>query len=139
MTVCLLSACLLTACHPACLPALSLIAHPGCFACPLASPILQDYSFLETPELPVDSNSTIIPRRALPNPRIPAFLNGTLVWGTLPAPPAAPSGGEGGRAWAPAAEGAAMAAAALQMDMAVRLPAGIFCEATKDGTGQNCG
>jgi hypothetical protein len=102
---------------------------------------LQDYSFLETPELPVDSNSTIIPRRALPNPHIPAFLNGSLVWGTLPAPPAASggAGGDGGLAWAPAAEGAALAAAALQLNLSVGLPAGIFCEATKDGTGQNCG
>ena len=31
-------------------------------------------------------NNTIIPRTALPNPHIPAYVNGMLVWGQLPQP-----------------------------------------------------
>ncbi|KFM23981.1 Dual specificity protein kinase shkC [Auxenochlorella protothecoides] len=36
-----------------------------------------DYSFLDTPELPTEGNATIVKRRAVTNPRIPAFVNGT--------------------------------------------------------------
>eukprot|EP00887_Chlorella_sp_A99_P004370 scaffold15.g4370.t1 len=43
-----------------------------------------DFSFMDTPTLPADANTTIIPRRALPNPHIPAYVNGTMVWGQLP-------------------------------------------------------
>ena len=55
----------------------------------------QDYSYLETPELPIETNTSIIPRRALPDPRITAYLRGRLVWGILPTalaslPPPAP-------------------------------------------------
>lgn len=86
--------------------------------------MLQDYSFLKTPELDVPANSTIIPRRALPNPHIPAFLNSTLVWGVQPAPPATNS--SVGKA--PQAE-----------DKVPGLPAGIICESVQNGQGQNCG
>ena len=48
----------------------------------------QDYSFMNTETFeglaPEDRNSTIIPRRAQPNPHIPAFLSGDLVWGAPP-------------------------------------------------------
>jgi len=57
----------------------------------------QDYSFMDTPVLPQAINLTttatnatnasslrIIPRRALPNQKIPAYLAGELVWGVLP-------------------------------------------------------
>ncbi|PSC71845.1 serine threonine kinase [Micractinium conductrix] len=88
----------------------------------------QDFSFLETPELEVPPNSTIIPRRALPNPRIPAFLNGTLVWGSLPAPPERTPSSE-----APAAEVVGVGGGGSG------LPAGVSCESVRDGQGQNCG
>lgn len=96
---------------------------------------------METPELPLDTNSTIIPRRALPNPQIPAFLDGRLVWGRLPTPPANASspaalpgalGGRSGVAMAAGGNGSGNGSMA-------GLPAGITCEATKDGKGQNCG
>lgn len=52
---------------------------------PLCCAVLQDYSFVQTPDLEVETgNSTIIPRRAVPNPHITAWLRGELVWGTLP-------------------------------------------------------
>ena len=73
-------------------------------------------------------NSTIIPRRALPNPRIPAFLNGTLVWGSLPAPPERTPSSE-----APAAEVVGVGGGGSG------LPAGVSCESVRDGQGQNCG
>lgn len=47
----------------------------------------QDYSFLDTPQLDVDlgdTNTTIVPRLALPNPRLPAYLSGKMAWGTPP-------------------------------------------------------
>ena len=103
-----------------------LCTYPKLPSQPTTTTTLQDYSFLETPELPVDTNSTIIPRRALPNTRIPAYLGDNLVWG---APPPRP-----GNATAEGGAGNASAAAAVP-----GLPAGITCEATKDGQGQNCG
>lgn len=101
--------------------------HPSSLQHTLAP--LQDYSFLETPELPVDTNSTIIPRRALPNPRIPATLNGTLVWGALPTAGNATVMVDGASI-TPAMEGG--------NGTAPELPAGITCEPTSNG-GQNCG
>ncbi|KAL4420504.1 hypothetical protein ABPG75_010160 [Micractinium tetrahymenae] len=89
----------------------------------------QDYSFLETPELEVPPNSTIIPRRALPNPHIPAFLNNTLVWGVLPTPPASGPAGD-----APGAEAPGTGSSSTP-----GLPAGITCESVQSGTGLNCG
>lgn len=98
---------------------------------PNPSPFLvqQDYSFLETPELEVPPNSTIIPRRALPNPHIPAFLNNTLVWGELPTPPAGGPASEAPGAEVPGAETGSTPG----------LPAGITCDSVQSGTGLNCG
>lgn len=74
-------------------------------------------------------NSTIIPRRALPNPHIPAYLNNTLVWGVLPGPPASAPAGEALVAQAPRAEPGGEPG----------LPAGITCDSVQSGTGLNCG
>ena len=96
---------------------------------------------METPELSVNTTSTIIPRRALPNPRIPAFLDGRLVWGQLPSPPAnasmpaAMAGGLGGRS----GTAMAMGGNGSGNGSMAGLPAGITCESGKDGKGQNCG
>ncbi|EFN52665.1 hypothetical protein CHLNCDRAFT_138610 [Chlorella variabilis] len=96
-----------------------------------------DYSFLDTPQLPVESaNATIIPRLALPNSHIPAYLNGTLLWGAPPSPLAAAPQAEVAEAAAAAVDGAAAAMAATE-DLG--LPAGVTCEQTKDGQGQTCG
>lgn len=93
----------------------------------------QDFSYLDTPTLPVESeNTTIIPRLALPNPHVPAFLNGSLAWGGQPAgnrPQPTGQAWPGGAAW-PAAESAEAAAA---------LPAGVACVPSTDGRGQSCG
>ena len=113
--------------------------------CLLHPPPPQDYSFLETPELPVETNSTIIPRRALPNPRIPATLNGTLVWGAPP--PAVPLAGNAtalvngvaGNLTSAAAANASAAGASNGTAAPPGLPAGITCEPTSNGQGQNCG
>ena len=83
-------------------------------------PLLQDYSFLNTPALPPGPNATVVPRQAQPNERIPAYIGGTLVWGRLPiasqsALPAAP----------PAAEANA--------------GDGVTCEAAQGGGQQTCG
>lgn len=95
----------------------------------------------------METNSTIIPRRALPNPRIPATLNGTLVWGAPPRVPA-PSGnaivnGVAGNLTTPNPAGNASAAAGggngTAAAAAPGLPAGIACEPTSNGQGQNCG
>ena len=40
---------------------------------------------METPELPIELNRTILPRRAMPNPRILAYIGGEPAWGTPPA------------------------------------------------------
>lgn len=127
-------------CRPACTEQwLAALIMPAVLLLP--SVPSQDYSFLETPELPLDTNSTIIPRRALPNPRIPAFLEGKLVWGQLPTPPAnasapaAAPGVLGGRS------GTAMALGgnASGNGSVPSLPAGITCSSVQDGKGQNCG
>lgn len=46
----------------------------------------EDYSFEDTPvlEFPDSDTYSIIPRKAIKNPRIPAYLNGRHVWGILP-------------------------------------------------------
>ena len=54
--------------------------------CSIGPHWLQDFSYMDTPELNVDLNATIIPRRAIANPHIPAYKNGQLVWGELPSP-----------------------------------------------------
>ena len=43
-------------------------------------------SHLDTPrtDAPITNATTIIPRQAEPNMRFPAFLDGSLSWGTLP-------------------------------------------------------
>lgn len=74
-------------------------------------------------------NSTIIPRRALANPHIPAYLNNSLVWGVLPTPPATTPAGEVPGAEAPGQE----------PGKSPGLPAGITCESVQSGTGLNCG
>jgi hypothetical protein len=71
---------------PAC-PSLPLLARPRPFSLPPVPPGKQDYSFLDTPQLDVDlgdTNTTIVPRLALPNPRLPAYLSGKISWGTPP-------------------------------------------------------
>ena len=79
------------------------------------SPLPQDYSYMPTPELPLESNSTLIPRRALPNPRIPAYVGGALAWG---APPARATGS--GR-----------------VGLMATLPNGVVCKEAADGR-MNC-
>ncbi|KAI3430797.1 hypothetical protein D9Q98_009209 [Chlorella vulgaris] len=90
-----------------------------------------DYSFLDTPELPVNSeNTTIIPRLSVANPHIPAFLNGSLVWGSLPAAPAP----------APQAEAASAApGGSAGVAAGPGLPDGVTCERSGEGKGQTCG
>lgn len=86
----------------------------------------QDYSFLDTPVLtqPLnDTNTTtaaIVPRMALANTKIPAYLQGSLVWGVLPT-----AGSE-----APATEPG--------MPEQGSLPEGILCESVRNGTQQSC-
>ncbi len=45
-----------------------------------------DYSYIETErtEAPITNTTTVIPRQAEPNVKLPAFLEGTLAWGGLP-------------------------------------------------------
>jgi len=44
-----------------------------------------DFSFLETPRTgPITNTTTIIPRQAEPNPRLPAYVDGALAWGGVP-------------------------------------------------------
>jgi hypothetical protein len=94
---------------------------------------LQDFSYLETPTLPIESeNTTIIPRLALPNPRIPAFLNGSLVWGMQPA---AVGPQQASETWPAMAAGPDVEAA----EAAQSLPAGVACVPSTDGQGQSCG
>ncbi|KAA6418207.1 MAG: hypothetical protein FRX49_11865 [Trebouxia sp. A1-2] len=83
-----------------------------------------DYSYLNTstnglPTNTSDNQTYIIPRTALPNSKITAYLNGTLVWGSQPV---LVHVGQGAPAEAPAAA----------------LPAGINCQTSPDGT-QVCG
>ncbi|KAL0025951.1 hypothetical protein WJX77_006909 [Trebouxia sp. C0004] len=83
-----------------------------------------DYSYLNTstnglPTNTSDNQTYIIPRTALPNSKITAYLNGTLVWGSQPV---LVQVGQGAPAEAPAAA----------------LPAGINCQTSPDGT-QVCG
>uniref|UniRef100_A0A1D1ZQR8 Protein kinase domain-containing protein n=1 Tax=Auxenochlorella protothecoides TaxID=3075 RepID=A0A1D1ZQR8_AUXPR len=92
-----------------------------------------DYSFLDTPELPTEGNATIVKRRAVTNPRIPAFVNGTQVWGALPPTGWAP----GSAAPAPAAEGGAGMTTGTSNGAA--LPAGVTCVALGGAAGaQSC-
>jgi len=73
--------------------------------------------------LAAPSNAAIIPRAALANPHIPAYINNSLVWGVPPAEASA-------AAAAPEAEAA----------NAPGLPAGFTCQSVgQDGQGQNCG
>lgn len=59
---------------------------------------MQDYSYINTETFAglEDSNSTIIPRRALPNTHIPAYMSGQLVWGVPPSTNAAVVNGQVG-------------------------------------------
>jgi hypothetical protein len=92
---------------------------------------LQDYSFMDTPQLPLQSdNSTIIPRLALPNQHIPAYINGTLVWGTQPMRIVA----------APQAEMAMLAGVpAAEAQPGTGLPRGVSCTQGTNNQGQTCG
>jgi hypothetical protein len=75
-------------------------------------------------------NTTIIPRLSVANPHIPAFLNGSLVWGSLPAAPAP----------APQAEAASAApGGSAGVAAGPGLPDGVTCERSADGKGQTCG
>jgi hypothetical protein len=85
-----------------------------------------DYSFLDTPRpegaLDPGAGATIVPRRALPNPRMPAYLGGRLAWGAPPSP----SGVD-----AAASNGATPGGPA-------GLPGGVSCESVRGGTTQSC-
>lgn len=72
-----------------------------------------------TPELPLESNSTLLPRRALPNPRIPAYVRGALAWGTPPTDPPACAAGTG------------------RVRQTTTLPNGAVCKEAADGR-MNC-
>ena len=104
----------------------------------------------------METNATIIPRRALPNPHIPGFINGSLVWGVPPVLPASPleagsnassNGSDTGDMAANGSAGDAMAGALVAAQGPAMeavapgpaLPVGITCEATKGSQGQNCG
>jgi hypothetical protein len=46
-----------------------------------------DFSYLDTPLRPADGSSVadkVVLRLPLPNSRLPAYLDGTLAWGTPP-------------------------------------------------------
>jgi hypothetical protein len=90
-----------------------------------------DYSFLDTPvaEGAAVGPGGVVPRRALPNERMPAYLKGALAWGALPAP--------GGAAGAPAAEGGAAGGDVLPA-AAGALPSGVACETARSGGAQAC-
>jgi len=119
----------------------------------------QDYSFLDTPvleepglqsQLPQQQqrlNTTttsrsglLVPRKAEPNERIPAYIDGQLAWGILPSPPsriilsAAPAPeselGQLGRL------GGEMLVTASGEE--VQLPEGVFCESIRGGSQQSC-
>ena len=57
-----------------------------------------DFSYLDTPRTGTITNmTTIVPRQAQPNPRLPAYVDGALAWGgmpmavsLLPTPPSSP-------------------------------------------------
>lgn len=80
----------------------------------------QDYSYIETPSLPVQGNATIVPRRALPNPFLPAFVDENLVWGVPPQ-----------LAFPEATNETSSAESSI-------LPPGVSCVATGEGV-QTCG
>ena len=80
----------------------------------------QDWSFIQTPIINVQTNMSAIPRRATANPRMPAYLDGVLVWGLLPS----------------ALEQPTMPAPASEQQA---LPDGIACESGGSGAQQACG
>lgn len=46
----------------------------------------QDFSYIDTPRTsaPITNATTIIPRQAEANPKLPAFVDGRLAWGGQP-------------------------------------------------------
>lgn len=86
----------------------------------------KDYSFQETPvlQLPGNSNSSsIVPRRALPNVRIPGYLMGNLVWGALPMSNVSKS---------------ASRSSAKDTSLNASSRDGIVCESVRGGTQESC-
>lgn len=122
----------------------------------------QDYSFLDTlvledagvqPQQPqqqqrlntttTGSSGVLVPRKAQPNERIPAYINGQLAWGILPS---SPSGTSLSASEVPASEGEVggqlgrlggerLVTASGEV---VQLPEGVFCESIRGGTQQSC-
>lgn len=45
-----------------------------------------DYSYIDTARTnnPITEDTTIVPRQAEPNVKLPAFLDGVLAWGGIP-------------------------------------------------------
>lgn len=78
-------------------PSLAFRTAAGCSGAIADTPspcpaVPQDFSHLPTPMIPGDQDdSPLIARRALPNPRIPAYISGRLAWG---APPSARAAGK---------------------------------------------
>ena len=107
----------------------------------------QDYSFLQTPELPqqqrinastANANGTIVPRKALPNPRITAYMDGQLAWGVLPAPGATPDNSTPDNSTSGSSSTAASSASQQQQQQQDLLPAGVVCEPIRSGAQRSC-
>lgn len=112
----------------------------------------QDYSFLDTPILQQQINattaatggnvtSTIVPRRAEPNVNIPAFLDGSLVWGNLPTPLTSTNNvsaamGMGTPSSVPVAEFGSSGAKNIQSSSS-KLPDGLACQTLPGPAGTN--
>lgn len=43
-----------------------------------------DFSYINTTITSRSTNTTIVPRQAIPNAKIPAFVNDQVVWGGVP-------------------------------------------------------
>lgn len=86
----------------------------------------QDYSFLDTPtpDEPLDASASVVPRRALPNPKLTADLRGRLVWGVSP------------NAAGAASDSSVAGAGGLQGG--APQPEGVSCEAVRGGAHQSC-
>ncbi|KAK2078084.1 hypothetical protein QBZ16_003952 [Prototheca wickerhamii] len=89
-----------------------------------------DFSYLDTPELPVTGNATISS-----NEHMPAFINGTQVWGTMPPSSEAQAGGDGS---ALSSAGLAIAPGAERSGAASGLPLGVTCASMQNQTYQSC-
>ncbi len=43
-----------------------------------------DYSYIDAPTTEDFGNTSIVPRQAIPNSKIPAMINGQVIWGGIP-------------------------------------------------------